>query len=135
MASSAIRFQYSVAMDEKQCIECGTCFGVASVVIESRRKDKKSFYCPNGHPQCYMESEADRLRKQLATEQAARVEANRLRWLAEEARTKAERKLKRTEKRVKNGVCPCCKRTFSNSRLALHLATKHPDFATETKST
>lgn len=30
-----------------------------------RRRDNKTFYCPNGHPQSYTETEADKLRKQI----------------------------------------------------------------------
>jgi hypothetical protein len=30
------------------------------------------------------------------------------------------------KKRVGNGACPCCKRTFS--ALARHIKTQHPDF-------
>ncbi len=32
----------------------------------------------------------------------------------------------RTKKRIANGTCPCCTRTFTN--LARHIAAKHPDY-------
>ena len=35
--------------------------------------------------------------------------------------------LTRVKRRVGNGVCPCCNRTFKN--LADHMTTKHPDYA------
>lgn len=33
----------------------------------------------------------------------------------------------RTKKRVGNGVCPCCNRTFQ--QLARHMEAKHPEYA------
>lgn len=126
---NSIYFGYSVAMTEQQCITCGTCFAIPKVMDDQLKESKRAFYCPSGHSQVYRESDADRLRRQLATFQAATVEANRLRWVAEEARTKVEKKLKRTEKRIKNGVCPCCQRSFMD--IKRHIATKHPDFTHE----
>lgn len=39
----------------------------------------------------------------------------------------SERKSKdRLKKRLKNGVCPCCTRSFQNLRR--HIASKHPEF-------
>ena len=32
----------------------------------------------------------------------------------------------RIKKRVANGVCPCCNRTFKD--LAAHMSTQHPDY-------
>jgi hypothetical protein len=32
-------------------------------------------------------------------------------------------------KRIKNGVCPCCTRSFTNLRR--HLQTKHPEYAAQ----
>lgn len=38
--------------------------------------------------------------------------------------TKAQ--LTKTKKRVSNGVCPCCNRTFK--QLARHMENKHPEY-------
>ncbi len=80
------------------CCTCGVDFYIPTLLEQNLRKTKDSFYCPNGHPQAYMESAADRLRRALKSAENRVMEANKLRW-------KAELKLKR----VKNGVCPCCK--------------------------
>jgi hypothetical protein len=47
----------------------------------------------------------------------------------EEALSKEQKSKARLKKRVKNGVCPCCTRSFQN--LKQHIATKHPDFTKE----
>jgi chemotaxis response regulator CheB len=42
----------------------------------------------------------------------------------EHSATRAQ--LTKTKKRVANGVCPCCNRTFK--QLARHMKAKHPEF-------
>lgn len=41
------------------------------------------------------------------------------------------RKALEIKKRVGNGVCPCCNRTFEN--LSRHMSCKHPEYKTESK--
>lgn len=41
----------------------------------------------------------------------------------------AERERDKLKRRVKAGVCPCCKRTFK--QLVAHMKHKHPDFDVE----
>lgn len=84
------------------------------------------FHCPQGHSQHYTgPSEAQRLKKQLEIERLEhekQMQANTNRLLDEiNTRKKAERQLKR----VHNGVCPCCNRSFVN--LQRHMKTKHPE--------
>jgi type II secretory pathway component HofQ len=98
------------------------------------------FYCPQGHPQHYTETEVQRLQKQLAeAQEKAQAATKRKEWAEQEAKNAraaeaAERAAKDAEraskvraqkklKRVANGVCPCCNRTFQN--LARHMKTKH----------
>lgn len=47
------------------CGECGIRFAFDSELHDRRRNDGRTFYCPNGHPRAYIETENDRLRKQL----------------------------------------------------------------------
>lgn len=113
------------------CITCGIPFG--SPIISRRRDDGKEFYCPNGHTQYFTETEAQRLSNKLA-------EANRLlEWQKSQTRMAennlirerkaARREANRIKKRIGNGVCPCCNRTFSD--LARHMETKHKDYKLE----
>jgi uncharacterized C2H2 Zn-finger protein len=46
-------------MTTTNCCVCGVVFGVPDFFLEARRKDKKTFYCPNGHNLSYTESSQD----------------------------------------------------------------------------
>lgn len=35
------------------CVNCGVIFAMTDDYLEMRKKDRKSFYCPNGHTQSY----------------------------------------------------------------------------------
>jgi hypothetical protein len=119
----------NVVLEVETCCACGTSFAFPDTLQRAARRDPSVyFYCPLGHSQHYSEGEAGRLRKQLdaqireATLQAQRAaQAQQERDAALALQAKAERKLKR----VQNGVCPCCNRTFQN--LAQHMATQHPE--------
>lgn len=109
------------------CVSCGVIFGLGANFQKQRRDDHKTFYCPNGHTLSYNgPTEADKLRTQLdrarSAEQAWRDQAE-----TAERRRRAEKAAKtRLKRRVANGVCPCCQRSFTN--LAQHMAGQHPDY-------
>ena len=85
------------------------------------------FYCPAGHRQYYAgKTEEEKLRRKLAqTQSDLKAEQGRVAILKEQ-RDKVKRSHMRMRERVKNGVCPCCTRSFDN--LARHMKTKHPEF-------
>lgn len=123
----------------QECINCSIRWGVSKLFDRQRRGDKKSFYCPNGHPQAYTESEADRLRKALETSKQQNAmwqdDARQQRQRAEAAERSASAQrgvVTRLKNRAAAGVCPCCNRTFVN--LQRHMAGKHPTFTTEEAS-
>ncbi|HEY0108085.1 MAG TPA: hypothetical protein VGB67_00570 [Fibrella sp.] len=97
------------------------------------REVGKTFYCPNGHGQVYKTTELAKAKEMLenARRRSAMAE-NRADWLARDLeaakRSKAAIKgqLTKTRKRIANGVCPCCNRTFK--QLDAHMTNKHPDF-------
>jgi uncharacterized C2H2 Zn-finger protein len=122
------------------CAGCGVIFAVTRDYEERRREDAKGFYCPNGHVCSWQESKADKLAKQLADEQRrrARIEKDRS-FYQETLRKERERHehtgrrlaatqgvVTRTKRRIANGVCPCCNRTFAD--LARHMNSKHPGY-------
>lgn len=86
-----------------------------------------SIYCPLGHS--YVPSgkgEAQRLREKLKRE-----EERNARLISENDQLEASRRAQkaattRARQRAKNGVCPCCNRTFK--QLARHMKSQHPDF-------
>lgn len=116
------------------CSDCGVVFGINLDYEERRRKDGRSFQCPNGHVQSWHETEADRLRKQA--ERTERILANvrdneRAARMAldDEKRRHAAAKgqLTKARNRAAKGVCPhpSCHRSFVN--VARHVATQHPE--------
>ena len=122
------------------CPECGMRFGAPKHWWNSRREDKRTFYCPNGHQQSYRTSaseqlrqERDRLKQQMA-QKDDEISEMRKGWneaeerAAQEARrvVAAKGQITKLKKRAQNGVCPCCNRTFSD--LQRHMASKHPTF-------
>lgn len=111
--------------------DCGNCGGVFAVNTTYRQRcydtGKGTFACPycktdwgwtgRGRLQVVegeLRAERERLQRALARENEERL-----------AREKAERKLKR----VSNGVCPCCTRSFQN--LAAHIKNKHPELVSQ----
>jgi hypothetical protein len=108
-----------------QCCSCGCHFGLDEYMYKRRLEDKKDFYCPNGHPQSYTESEADQLRKERDRLKQQIAYKDDLVKAAERQVVAAKGQITKLKKRAKAGVCPCCNRTFSN--MAAHMKTKHPD--------
>lgn len=123
-------------MGELTCFRCGILFGVPDCWEKARRGDKESFYCPNGHSQAFVTSEADKLRlerdrlkQQLACKDDDIARERRSRELAEHREAAAKGQITKLKKRASVGVCPCCNRTFGN--LASHMKIKHPAFAAD----
>lgn len=90
-------------------------------------RDVTGIYCPLGHQHVPSgKGEAERLREKLAAEEerAARILANLDQEQASHRATKGQ--LTKAKKRVANGVCPCCHRSFV--QLARHMKTQHPTF-------
>lgn len=121
-----------------RCGECGILFGMPDDFLTQRKRDGKTFYCPNGHGRHYSETEAQRLKKQLERAQqnyeymrnsrdAARDQADS----AERSRRALKGVVTRQRNRAAAGVCPVdgCHRHFQN--LQRHIAGQHPDFASD----
>lgn len=118
---------------------CGLTFGLTDAYAAARRRDHKTFYCPNGHGQYYPgESDVEKANRETErAKQAAEYQRCRAVAAEDQART-AERSrravaghLTRQRRRAANGVCPCCSRRFSN--MADHIADKHPKYVAATK--
>ncbi len=123
----------SVMMVTVTCYKCGIPFSFPQHFDTRRREDKQSFWCPNGHSQAFVESEADRLRNELAKKERELEFQREQRGYADKRADREERRrialkgqLTKVKKRIQNGVCPCCKRTFQN--LLRHMHSQHPGF-------
>lgn len=129
MSSLTISTTYTVI----DCFNCGVLFAVPDQVNDEWVRTGKSFYCPNGHRQHYIESTVKKLEKERQAREAAERQARaRLELLRAEERSHAATrgvvtKQKKKLARVANGVCPCCNRSFQN--LARHMESEHPNYA------
>lgn len=111
----------------QRCGNCGMLFGMEENYREELVNRGGSFWCPKGCQRKFidetakakakrLEEEAEMLKRRLAQ---ANSDNNTFR---NEAFKQREKRLK-LEKRIKNGVCPHCTRSFQN--LKNHIATMH----------
>lgn len=112
---------------------CGIVFAVPEIWVTARRKDHHTWYCPNGHQRYFPDkSDVERLQEQLAT---ANGNLNYYREMYTEYHNQAkslEKSLRaqkaastRMKRRITNGVCTSCNRSFAN--VARHMERQHPD--------
>lgn len=121
---------FHLELEKLTCGECGIIFAVPPHWLNARREEKEnngSFYCPNGHSRQFRETEVDRLKRQLEAEKKKLEWARGERDRAERSAAAARGQVTRLRKRIQNGVCPACQRSFQN--LKRHMATKHPQLA------
>lgn len=110
-----------------ECWVCGIAFAWPDHMDDRARERGTTFYCPNGHSIRYGESEATKLRAQLAREEG-RVAQYRSEAEYAENRRRAEKAAKtRLKNRIAKGVCPCCNRHFAN--VQKHIEGQHPEYA------
>ena len=121
------KFAYGINFEIEHCCNCGMPFAMTREFQQRRLKKRDAFYCPKGHAQHYTgKSQEQRLKEQLARKQRElEAEAGRAIML-ENQRDNISKSYNKMRNRVKNGVCPCCNRTFEN--LLNHMKIKHPDF-------
>lgn len=111
----------------ENCCACGIPFFMPTYHYKRLLANKgESFYCPNGHSMSYTgKTEAQKLKEQLdqlKKEKELSETEMQDKWLdALSEKQKLEKKLKR----LHNGVCPCCNRSFGN--LQQHIKKQHPE--------
>lgn len=118
-------------IEAHDCANCGVVFGLDTRFANRRRKDGRGFYCPNGHSLSWEKSIEEeqrtlRLREQLDAARSLAERESERRRTAEAERAAARGQVTRLRKRIGNGVCPCCNRTFAD--LGQHIAGEHPEF-------
>ena len=117
-----------------QCPICGIHYAVDNVVMTFKQKclsdsEDRGWYCPNGHYLVFMESDADKYRREAERlRQSLAQRDDEITDLGKRI-TAQKGQITKFKKRAAAGVCPCCHRTFEN--LHHHMATKHPDFSEE----
>lgn len=126
------------------CPSCGGTYAISeSYLTEARDKGafKHCWTCPyckceRGYGESSHQKEVKRLNDELALQTRWKEEAQARRVSAEaeaehfrKSRDGMKGALRKVTVRVKNGVCPCCTRSFTN--LKSHMATKHPQYSCE----
>ncbi len=127
-------FAGSTSLVVEVCCSCGVMFAMPvdlkTYALNHRGPNGRWFYCPNGHDQFYTgETEEEKLKRALDQERtrSGRLAAERDQLEARRRSQKAANT--RLRKRLANGVCPCCKRSFED--LHEHMKAKHPDYVVE----
>lgn len=125
----------AITLTEINCGSCGGTYALNERYRAKRQEEGNGWHCP--YCQCtwgyFGKTEAQQLREQLEAEKRRTEWAQNNAKAEREAREATERRLiarkaanTRLRNRVKNGVCPCCSRTFIN--LQQHMKSQHPDF-------
>lgn len=107
---------------------CGHVIYMTCDMSKQRRRDHKTWYCTVCGQARYWPSESDMERIRRERDAAVQREETIRKSLQDTQRRLSAQFGENTKlrNRVKNGVCPCCTRSFQN--LKQHIATKHPDF-------
>jgi hypothetical protein len=104
---------------------CGVLFAVPEKLLDQRRYDGESFYCPHGHSLSFKgERTTQEAKLRRANERNAQLTAENDQLDASRRAYKGQ--ATRLRKRAAGGVCPCCNRTFKE--LGRHMKDQHPDF-------
>lgn len=118
-----------------QCCSCQCFFAISSRLDERARATGIEFYCPSGHSQVYRKSENTKLKEDVQRLEREKMNLSNIVEQKNHAITqlgysvRAQKAAKtKIMNRVKNGVCPCCNRTFTN--LQGHFKSKHPELLT-----
>lgn len=124
-------------LEVTNCCVCGVNFAVPEIIMDERRRNAGNVYCPNGHCIGWKETEAERLKREVDSLNQANDYLRRQKESVEAVLETVKRssaavqgQLTKERKRVGNGVCPCCNRTFQN--VQRHMTTQHPDFKDST---
>lgn len=136
-AETGYTYAHPANIEILDCANCGILFGIPVEFANRRRNDGRDFYCPNGHPLAWSDTEVKRLRRKLENaqteinwqrdmRQAAEADAAHQRRMAGVAKGK----LTRMRNRIAKGVCPVpgCKRSGLGGDVVAHIHTCHPEF-------
>ncbi len=122
--------EVTIRLAYEECCNCGVVFGMSESLQKKRIQDKGYFWCPNGHQQHYTGISSDQEIKNLKQQVEHQKNVIGIRVMDLKTEKSAHRrtagKLGATTKKLKrvgNGVCPDCNRSFKNLRR--HMEVKH----------
>jgi hypothetical protein len=118
------------------CGQCGGFYAIGESYAAKKQEKGGYWHCPYcecswGYPPegtelAQAKRRAAELEGRLAAERAAHDQARQECQTLGRKLTTAQQDKARLRRRVANGVCPCCHRTFH--QLARHMRTKHPEY-------
>lgn len=118
--------QFNLGLDYTECYKCAVVFAMPRRLMQQCRNNGQEFFCPNGHGQIFAKSTVQRLQEQLEQEQRRTQAQRNQREMAERQLVAAKGLMTKLKKRIANGVCPCCRRSFTNLRR--HITKQHPAY-------
>ena len=110
------------------CTKCASDFSITSKFCRTWREGvDTTLWCPCCGTSWAggSESPAKKLQKQLDAEYAAHAKTRAALNTSKRQLTAKKGAITKLNKRIGNGVCPCCNRTFVN--VQRHMASKHPE--------
>lgn len=125
---SLLAYKYNIIFELITPGCCHVSFMMEGSLYKARSKDHRTWYCPSCGSKRHFTggSEEVKLKKQLKNERNT-IKFLRKQNEKERNRTRAQKAAKtKLKNRIKNGVCPCCNRTFK--QLARHMENKHPEY-------
>lgn len=127
---SAAELQITLTFKVVYCCNpgCGTPIAMPTQIYNRFRENHaEQFHCCFGHPQHFTgKTEAEKLKDELESERQSTEWWKKRSERADKSATAYKGQVTRLRNRVKNGVCPCCNRSFQN--LQRHMHTKHPEY-------
>jgi hypothetical protein len=111
----------TIDMTTINCGSCGIPFAIPTNYYNKLLETHAEFHCPNGCTRYFAaKTEAEKLKEKLAITESALNQKAVANIQLEDQLNKANRKIKR----LHEGKCPCCDKTYKH--LANHMKKMHP---------
>jgi len=120
-----LNIETAIALETEECCACGVMFAIPASLRQKLQREGGTFYCPNGHGQHYTEPEIEVLKRKL---KEAQNRGNTLEYQLNGALgdlAEKNKELRRAQRRANAGLCPYCRRHFTN--VERHIHTRHPE--------
>lgn len=124
-----------VELEVLSCANCNMEMHLSPRFVQRRRDDHETFYCPMGHPNYFpqksdeekLKDEISKLKNRVRIEEEYKEEYRGKLIIEQRSKIAIKGHHTRLKKRIANGVCPCCNRSFKN--LSSHMQKEHPEFS------
>lgn len=126
-----IETNVSIKLMPMEC-SCGSIYGISEEKYNYCLETGHHWFCPNGCRRIFCEPVNSKLRDKIESLERQKHNLNEVidihkRTIEQLGYSVRAQKAAKTKiiNRVKNGICPCCNRTFQN--LQNHFKSKHPE--------